>query len=395
MEIHGKTLKEIFRKVPPAYKLVIIAGGLFFAYIAVFISMSIVIAILNINSIREVKIANLSSEATNLLDPSLTSDGFDSLLVYSAQLNNFRSVRIAFNADKNCGNWSQIPNQGLEGKNDKLIAPDGISTFREGTWNVETPSVVYDPDDKGHEWKLYAYKYFWSPSDSFEDSIKIAKHYGVVVYKYSSNPKSQWSAEEWIFSPEDNYPPKPYNAMVKTNLNALSPDLKDVTSYSRPSVIYKDGILLMSLSAFTDGDTPNRTILVASEDHGNNWIYIGSPINESDMQYIAKGKKYKGATLMLNHNVIYLAAVVGDVLTDEKTIIIPFADAGKALLERNGKGKPEIENKFSHFYRDDDVLSGGFATYSDYCKSTGIIVSEQAKKDNTYKLIKTGKSPTD
>jgi len=390
LKIYGKTLKEIFEKLPLPYKALVCSGVAFLAIIFIFfISKGIRIRI-NIHRAPEIVISNLPKEVTGQIYPSITSDDKLGIMAFSAQTGAIRNVRLLKTLDDTCSKWSFIDNQGIEGKSDRLVAANGEDKITDGMWSIETPSIVYDPDDTGKEWKLFAYKYFWSFDKDINKAIETAKKYSVITYKYSSSPTEKWSSEKWIFSPNQNIPPAPYNKLVQQNLNDLSAELANATSYSRPSVIYQDGILLMALSVFTNQSTPDKAILIASEDHGNSWIYLGSPIGKGDSQFFDNAL-YKGSVLIQDEKNIYLATTFGsDINTDDKTYIMKFKDPGNSELYRERTGKPIAVNEFDFLSR--NAVSGGFPAYNNFCKKAGIIISERNKKSGEYKLFITNKN---
>jgi hypothetical protein len=293
-----------------------------------------------------------------------------------------------------CRSWELQMSGGFEAKNDDIIAPDGQTVLRSGTWRNETPSLVYDPDDPGREWKLFAYKYFW-PNDQ-KDAMPVARHYGVIVYKYASDPLKDWSTEQWLFSPAPGYPPPPYEQTVLLHLNQLDPSLQDVTAYARPSVIYKDHILFMTLSAFTHEVTPDKIIMIASSDHGNSWRYIGTVLQQADATAIDPTGHLAGATLLQQSTQVYLAAVLGNAQQrGVGTFILGFDDFSKGSLQRDPKtGAPVILNEIPEQVPGAGAFGGGAAAYNDACKS-GMLVTEQAGNKNEFKIYHTRFKPVE
>lgn len=392
MKIHGKTIKEIFNSLPVPYRVMVLSGCAFLIIIVMFISSTFIKYTSFINTPSEIEVST-PDEITNLIQPTIASDGENSVMAVSAQNGNIRSIRFLKNKRK-CSMWSYVSNKGIEGKTDSIVSTDSINKLYDGMWSIETPTLIYDPDDAGKEWKLFAYKYFWPTGTDLNTAIETAKKYSVITYEYSSDINSGWSNEEWLFSPDTMHPPTPYSGLVKNHLNNLSYELNDVTSYARPSAIYKDGIILMALSAFTTQITPDRTILIASSDHGQSWIYVGSPFSKNDSKYFGD-KLYKGATLIDHKKGIYLATTFGTETENTDTAIIKFKDAGKALLYRNESKEPEVTSEFELFAEDNATTSGGFPAYHKSCDNVGMIVSEKDALTGQYKLFMSNTDPSE
>ncbi len=396
MQLYGKTLKEIFEIFPFQYKVMTIIGALFVVYVLIYVPASFYNRFNKPPQPEELSLRNKPDDLSSVLDPSVAYDEKTNTVVmaYTASStgSNMRHVRLAETASGKCNSWDYQPS-GFDGKSYSLLKTDAQTLFRDGVWRIETPSIVYDPDDVGKEWKLFAYKYFWSPSDTIDNAIKIAKHYGMIVYKYASNPSGEWSTEQWLFSPAPNYPPPPYQQMVKQHLNNKHSDLRDVTSYSRPSVVYKDGYLLMTLSAYTNKDTPNRVVMLASPDHGQSWLYLGAPILETDASSVGDYTRLAGATLMQKKGTVYLAAVLGDEDTRAlKNYIFEFKNINKALLKRKRNNALEVANEIDYTQAELGSLGGGFAAYTEACNA-GFFTAEQNSESGNFGVFKSHKSP--
>jgi len=394
VKIYGQNLSDVLKKLPWQYKILVTISCLFILYIFIYFGLLLNKKSVISNVPKNLKIRDLPQNIETIFDPSLDYNSKSKnkgWMAFTAKTGDSRNIRIA-SSDAKCKIWSYNKN-GFEGKKDNLLSTDGQTVFKSGIWRVETPSIVYDPDDKGKEWKLYAYKYFWA-KDSLENSLKIAKHYGIVVYKYSSDPAKGWSHEKWLFSPAPNYPPPPYQQMILLHLNSLSPELVDIKSYSRPSVVYKDGYLLMSLAAFTKGDMPERIILLASKDNGNSWVYLGTPIKQSDVAGIGNYTKLAGASLIKQNGDVYLSAVLGDNIQRGKgSFIFRFDNIAQGSLKRDIKTNiPILINSYKFKGAAQGTIGGGFTAYSDYC-SSGMFVSKQQGNALKFNIIKTNKKP--
>ncbi len=295
-------------------------------------------------------------------------------------------------ADTGCSDWVERTEGGIDGKNDDILAPDGQTVLRSGAWRAETPALVYDPDDHGREWKLYAYKYFWTPDP--RDAMQVARRYGLIVYKYASNPFEEWSAEQWLFSPAPGYPPPPYEESILLHLNRLDPSLQNVTAYARPSVIYKGGALVMTLSAFTgDTELPDRIIMIVSLDHGNSWRYAGTVLQQSDLAALDPEARLAGATLVEQGGQVYLAAILGvEKQHGAGTFIFGFDDFSKGLLQRDAKGAPAVLHQMPLPLGGQGSIGGGAAAYNDACNS-GMLVTEQVGNSANFQIYHTKIKP--
>jgi hypothetical protein len=286
-----------------------------------------------------------------------------------------------------CEAWQSL-GPVFEGRREDLLAPDGVSPLLAGAWRYETPSIVYDPGDPGREWKIYAYKYFWA------NDLRIAKRYGVIVVRHTSDPVgNKWSAEEWQFSAAPDYPPPPYQAIVETHLNALSPALGSYTSYARPSVISANGYLLMTLSAFGPQAAPEAIVLLGSADHGRSWVYMGTPLAAGDAPKVGAYTRLSGATLLMQGGRIYLAAVLGDDETANLgTFIFDFADVSAGKLARDEEGAPRLVRHIPLQSVSPTATGGGFAAYLDGCVH-GVVTSELSGRTGKFQIFKTFEKP--
>jgi hypothetical protein len=398
MRLYDKTLKEIYGDVPWQFKIVIWAGLAFIALTIIYVPY--VYYNLGKHEVRAsvLSIPNKPKYILGALDPSIAYNGHNFFLAHTVVLqsdiadNSFipTEVRIAVGSNY-CHSWGMLTG-GFVTRAEEIIGPDAKTPVKKGVWRIETPTLVYDPDDKGREWKLYAYKYFWA------QDVPLARLYGVIVYKYASEENilsGKWSSEEWALSASEESPPYPYNQVVKATLNKINPALADVYFYSRPSVINIDNTLVMSLSAYVKGrDTPDRIIIIASKDHGKTWHYLGAPIKHDDVPAIKEDMTtLQGGTLIVHNKQPYLAAVFGnDKVAATGTQIFGFSNISKAtLLNDQVTGKPMILN-YIPLHSRLTKIGGGFATYNDACKS-GVITAERSGDSGRYEMFQTQRLP--
>lgn len=411
MKIEGQNLGDILVKLPWQYKIVVALGSLFILYTLAYLPY--VFIYLKLKPKLEVSAPVTVTGAVQplgMLDPSIaaSADGQQIWMAFTSEEKpadgaaggNTLSVRLATVRPQTsyakagaagCKKWETWPS-GFEAKEDSLLAPDGQTILRTGVWLIETPTLVYDPDDPGKEWKLFAYKYFWANDQ--KDIMAVAHHYGAIVYKYASDPAGEWSPEQWLFSPAAEYPPPPYQQTVLLHLNRLDPSLQDVTTYARPSAIYKGGLLIMTLSAFTQGTTPDRIIMIASRDHGNSWHYVGTVLQQSDIAAIDHTGILDGATLLQQDGQVYLAAVLGNAQRRELgTFIYGFDDLSQGRLRRDpATGVPMILNQVPLQGSNAGALGGGSAAYNDACHA-GMLVTAQKGNTREFSIYNTRFKP--
>ena len=190
-------------------------------------------------------------------------------------------------------------------------------------------------------------------------------------------------------SPAPDYPPPPYQDMVLHHINTLHDSLKDVRMYSRPSVVYIDKALVMSLSAFTDKETPDRVVMLASFDHGRHWKYMGTPLRAEDVTKIGPYTRFGGASLLVSGEQLYLAAVLGDDETGGGgTFIFTFHDAASGQLMRDDDSVPVLHKTIPLSSEKVTTVGGGYAAWSDDCES-GVVTAEYSGIKNRFLLFDT------
>ncbi len=395
MRIYNKTLPEIFDDLPWQYKIFVVVGVLFFIFIIVYLTHRLVFAPrLFRNLPAPLFISGYMNES--IMDPSIaaTKDGSSVYLAYSqifskntGEAKGGIGTYIAI-SEAPCRDWLPAAKP-FEAKSEGVIAPDGLSEMANGVWRYETPTIVHDPADKGHEWKVFAHKYFWVGNTAF------AKQYGMIVMKTASDPKGEWSPEQWLLSAAPGYPPEPYQSLVQSHINLLSPALKDYIAYSRPSVIMVGDFMLMSLSAFAAGKEPAAIVLLGSQNHGRTWQYMGTPITQADAAKAGPYNRISGVSLMTDNGKVYIAAVFGDdTIQGTGTHIMRFSDLTSGKLLRDGKGNPVVLKKIPLSSQTKSATGGGFAAYSEHCK-TGILASEMSAATNGFGIFKTYQTPVD
>jgi hypothetical protein len=366
-ETEKRSAREIFGDIPFPLKIVVVVGSVFIVFVICYVTYVFTTFEPPKKSPRIISISG-SYLAAGLLDPSITNDGNRKVMAYTAVVNmtdgSFGTeVRTAMGV-KNCFSWNALGGK-IEQRPDKLIGPDLLTPVADGFWRAETPSIVYDPADTGREWKIFAYRYFWS------GSAPLARLYGVIVMRSTQsllNP--DWSSEEWLMSASDSTPPQPYGNLVSIKLNTLHADLSDAYFYARPSVVNVDSVLVMSLSVFVQGkDSPDRIILLASTDHARSWRYLGTALRESDIQKIGSFSRLSGGSLFMKDKVMYMSVTLGTKDSDAAGAhVLEFEDASSARLRRDPKtGSIAVTKHIQTLKKPPTRVGGGALAYDDTC----------------------------
>jgi len=367
-ETDKKTAMEIFGNIPFPLKIVVVVGSLFIVFVFFYVSYLLLVYEAPKKGARVITLSD-SRSAAGLLDPSIATDGSRRVLAYTIVEpmtdGSFSTEVLLATGNKDCILWNALGSK-MESRPDRLIGPDLITPVANGFWRAETPSLVYDPADTGREWKLFAYRYFWS------GSAPLARLYGVIVMRTTDSATSaNWSNEEWLLSASENAPPQPYADLVKAKLNTLHADLGDVYFYARPSVVNVDNVLVMSLSAFVQGkNSPDRIILLASTDHARSWRYLGTALRESDLSGIGAGFTHlSGGGLFMKEGVMYLSAMLGTKDSDAVGAhIFEFENATTAKLSRRaGTNALVVLDHVETVQKPPSRTGGGALAYNDSC----------------------------
>jgi hypothetical protein len=396
MKIHGHRFDELYRAFPWSFRLLIVVSTAFLLFLLIHFGL-----LLTVHDTRgdPGPLTFRGIEDYNGFDPALASDGQQAALAYSGVMSTYSKTRMAPEApgiaialaNKDCRQWS--PGQiVIMPRDDVIVAPDGKTTIAAGIWRTETPGIVYDPSDpdSARAWKLYAYRYIWTN----DNNPAAARRYNGIVLRTAPKPDGPWSPEVWVFSAGQEYPPAPYQDLVQLRLDSLDPALGDVTMYARPSVVDAAGTLVMSLSAFTSGETPDRVVMIVSGDHGKTWRYVGAPLTAADARALGYAT-LGGATLLKKGGHIYLAAVFGDGKTAGLgTFIFTFSDIAKGQLARDGKtSAPVLAKHIPRASKAPTAIGGGFAAYTDACAELGVVTGEHSGLKRVFQIFRTMKQP--
>lgn len=297
------------------------------------------------------------------------------------------TISVYLASSKNGGKKWKYVKPLLEGRSGELTNSSNIEPFAIGNWRYEMPSLIYDPDDPGKEWKLFAYRYFWA------NNISLARKYSVITYKYSANPFKGWSSEVWLFGANKETPPYPHNTFVDLTLDQLSPKLKEFKYYADPGVLYKGGAILMSLTAYKEIKKPDSIILIASTDHGKSWSYLGVLMTAEDVSQLGKYDRMGGGSLIKEGDDVYFMVSLGsEKLQHQGTMVFGFDHLAKARLQRDEKGDLKMLNYIPLPEGEaSEGFGGGQSAYHEENINGGMVMP-LAEKEN-FKLWNTGQSP--
>jgi hypothetical protein len=401
MKIYGKDFKEIYADIPWTYQIVVVLGSCFIVFSIIYctyIYATFSDRLTEKKDLPQVVKIEGTQKGGGLLDPAMASDGQTQAMAmtYLAHIYNvpdqvpyyYFNTIVTLNVNK-CKSWSQTGTPVFKGGPDTLMGPDGITPLDPGDWRYETPGLVYDPGDKGREWKVYAYKYYANKEPS------ISPLYSGIVYKYAADPHGPWSDEQWILSAAPDKPPPPYGGLVHQFISQMAPAVSNLYSFSRPSVVYSGGVLFMSLSAFQQGfSTPVGVILLASADHGKTWQYINTLMTMQDAKN-AGHETLGGGGLFIKDDDMYFYAVFGDKNTAATgSSIIKVTNPVKGLLNRDPKTNDlVIEDKIPLNTIARNPRGGGYMAYNDDCRAAGAFESEFSGTFGRYVIFQTFHRP--
>jgi hypothetical protein len=311
---------------------------------------------------------NITGETFNnvgVADPSIEYNNGTGYMAYSSVTVPNVNTHLAKSTDSG-KTWEFVKKLNVAENDTITVDRKGIH----GTWQNEVPTLLYDPDDPGKEWKLFWHKYFSKEPHKKEDRLHSQ---GYIAYRYASDPEGEWSDEEIVFG-MGNY------ANEGTNLSALHPEMAEYKLFTEPGSLYKDGGIYLSLDAglkTTDfgGVDKRKIILVRSKDHGRTWEYAG---------ILAEGKD------VLQHG--YLMATASSLAEEQNRQFLLFAPAASLLsfnklhdgfyvveFDDIAQGKlKEKDGKLVIHKRIAKILdAGGQADYDEENTCGGIIVLQE------------------
>ena len=365
-------------------KYIIIGAGVLFIFVTIFN------VIKTINVFSQTAAFRIAGEPgqVGIFDPTIeiipeTGRGYMAYASISRNEQGLPVIGVNLAVSGNSGGDWNFRRKIFEGKPGSMtVRQDGQLIEVPGEWRYEMPSLVYTPGDKGREWKIYAYRYFWN------GDINLARQTGTISYKETVDPTTEWSEEKWIFSANQYNPPAPYNRLVLLHVNVLSPALQNVKFYADPGAFHDQGILYITLSAFeTDVMRPDKIILIASRDFGNSWQYLGDIMTRQDLAGLDQGDtSFSSGQVIRKENKNYLAVSFGnDIFNGYKTRIFEFTDLNRAALLRDN-GVPVDRGGIDLNIETLSTLGGGPADYDENAK-VGLLISRMTTgADNSFQI---------
>lgn len=315
-------------------------------------------------------------------------------MAYSrVKLPKYVETRIAKSTDKG-KTWQFVStvNPSKDGQQN-IIDKKNKTKKQKGVWRNETPSLLYDPEDKpARRWKLFYQHYLSKPP--YKKGNSLFAH-GWIEYRYAKSPEGPWSKPVRLFGSKKN--------KCHINPNKLHKDLKKNAFYNEIGTISVAGVIYLSVDASTTdtglGDWSQRKIvLFSSRDHGKNWNYVGVLTDFDDagkFGYLI----FTGSSLVREGKKIYLlitpAGKKGLFVKNrghDGTYIVEFEDISKARLKRDKKGKLIVLKMIKP---DRDMHSGGLADYDEQNTQGGILFSQLSSnakhRPEFFQVYNTGK----
>ncbi len=274
--------------------------------------------------------------------------------------------------------WVQTINPAYD---DSFNPPNG--PLLEGNWNYEVSTITYSPSDPVNKWKILSHKLF-APQDTGHNDPR----YSWIIYKEAPTPNGPWSAERALFK-ADFAPLEPFNDVPEINLNDLYQGSEDIVAYSEPGLIDFNGKLYLNITALS-ADGPSKILLLNSEDHGQNWNFIGVLTDIEDAEKLGYRALDGSALVIGKNNVIYflIAPILeGSTFVHDGTLVVKVLDINQANLSRDSNGKLIVER---HIFANPDIFSGngaGQSTYH-YKNINGGLIMSQMHIDNHPEVFK-------
>jgi len=242
----------------------------------------------------------------------------------------------------------------------------------EGVWRYETPTLVFDATDvSARRWKLFVQKYFAAPP------YKKGNSYfgrGQIEYSHAARPDGTWSTPMCLFGLLENG--------CRVDLNSLDPSLREMAFYNEigSTVVANTLYLSLDASATASGHgewDKRKIILIASDDHGEHWRYVGTLTDHDDAQQFGY-VLLTGSSLVQEAGKTYLlvtpAGRKGLFVKNrghDGTLVFAFDDITRARLRRDSNGKLVSLRNIRP-----TLQSGGLSDYHEKNTNGGILFSQ-------------------
>lgn len=238
----------------------------------------------------------------------------------------------------------------------------------DGVWNYETSSLAYDPDDPGAEWKHFSHRIFRKTEDNFVEEQNLPA-YSWIAYRTAPNPSGPWSAEVALFS-SGIFPPAPYDN-VQIAINVLDPSLSNIIVCTEPGAFYDEGVLYVSMTGITAAGH-DRIFLIASDDHGATWRYVGSPLLVADATALGYSSFDGSAIVKEAGRLFLLVTPESPGVLHDGTLAIEFDDIAYGTVVRDA-GVPVVRKHFPQVPGTPQDRRGGQADFHEEAL-TGLLI---------------------
>ena len=323
------------------------------------------------STLMPVTITGETTATNGIFDPSVeyASIGGTGWLTYSAVYGGEVpfgpnvETRIASSADGGA-TWTfeQVVSASVPGQ---VTLPDG--SVVDGFWNREVSSLVYDPTDVGHEWKIFHHTIFRRT-----DGAGIQPAYSWIGLRTASDPAGTWSPERRLFG-SGPLPPTPFTTEVA--INTLHPSLSHLLVYSEPGAFAANGTLFVSLTGLVASGS-DRIVLLASDDHGDSWRFVSTLLDNSDAGDLGF-LSFDGTAIVEQQGRQFLLTTPESAgVQHDGLIVFEFSDLASGSLVRDAAGAPLIVTRIP---RQPGLLSpvgGGQSDYHEGNTAGGVLFSQ-------------------
>jgi hypothetical protein len=263
--------------------------------------------------------------------------------------------------------------------------PNGATVS--GKWWHEVPTLVYDPGDRGREWKLFWHRYVARMPHGGPDDRLFA--FGWIAQRHAPSPAGPWSDEVALIG-AGPFPLAPYATRFK--IGDLHPELKPYIVLTEPGSLHHRGVLYLSLQAARDpqrGRAEHDIVLIASDDHGERWRHVAVVLRAEEAAAFG-GDFFTGSSLVTEAGRIFLMVcpeLHRPGAQHRGTLVFEFADIARGALRRAPDGKPILVKRI-----DPRLAMGGQSDYDEQNINGGIIMPQFDMRNlpRAFRLFNTG-----
>lgn len=261
-----------------------------------------------------------------------------------------------------------------------------------GVWRNETPTLLYDPTDTAPQrWKLFSHHYPARPPYK-KGSHLYAR--GWIEYQAAADPAGPWSEPVRLFGKREDH--------CRVDLSKLHPGLGNILWYNEMGSVVVDGVIYLTLDASA---TPSglgkwrqrKIILIASDDHGRSWRYVGTLTDYADADkfgYLI----FTGSSLVKVGKQLFLLISPSGAKglfrknrAHDGTMVVEVEDITRATLSRDAAGKLVVLDWIKP-----SLQSGGVSDYDEQNTGGGILFSQintaaKGRNADFFQVYSTGK----